>query len=172
VVRHACRMPPHCLSPLPPQGEAEAPALHPFWDGVEALCWSASGPRLWRERVSVGHGRQRVHGVPRSCRHSRAKPPKGGSLTIFREQLADQLATDPAKDKAQAAVEQLVDITRIRNGRLHTDASNWVESLHRLGVPVSDSPTEQWERIRAVAVGGALLDNPVARATHPVVTSC
>ena len=73
-------------------------------------------------------------------------------MTIFREQLADQLATDPAKDKAQAAVEQLVEITRIRNGRLHTDASNWVESLHRLGVPVSDSPTEQWERIRAVAV--------------------
>lgn len=80
------------------------------------------------------------------------KPPKGGSLTIFREQLAGHLATDPAKDKAQAAVEQLVDITRIRNGRLHTDASNWVESLRRLGVPVSDSPTDQWERIRAVAV--------------------
>ena len=41
------------------------------------------------------------------------------------------------------------DINRIRNGRLHTDAA---ESLYRLGAPTNESPAQQWQRIRAVAV--------------------
>jgi hypothetical protein len=78
--------------------------------------------------------------------------PAGGSLTAFGKQVVELLETDPAKDQAGAAVGRLVDITRIRNGRLHTHASNWAESLHRLGVPASDAPTQQWEHIRSVTV--------------------
>jgi hypothetical protein len=78
--------------------------------------------------------------------------PAGGSLNAFRNELVGHLTSSPAQDQARAAVGQLVDITRIRNGRLHTDASNWAESLHRLGVPASESPGEQWERIRALTV--------------------
>lgn len=63
-----------------------------------------------------------------------------------------RLPAGPAQEQARAAVGQLVDINRIRNGRLHTDATNWAESLRRLGVPSSEPPAQQWERIRAVTV--------------------
>jgi hypothetical protein len=49
-------------------------------------------------------------------------------------------------------VGQLIDINRIRNGRLHTDATNWAQALQRLGIPSSEPPARQWERIRAAAV--------------------
>ena len=80
------------------------------------------------------------------------KPPKGGSLNMFREQLAGQLVATPAQDQAQAALARLVDINRIRNGRLHTDAANWAESLQRLGIPSSGFPGQQWDRVRAATV--------------------
>jgi hypothetical protein len=80
------------------------------------------------------------------------RSPREGSLTVFRNQVVDCLASDSAKDQARAAVGQLIDINRIRNGRLHTDTSNWARSLHQLGVPASESPAEQWERIRAITV--------------------
>jgi hypothetical protein len=79
--------------------------------------------------------------------------PAGGSLNAFREQLVHRLPAGLAQDQARTAVAQLADINRIRNGRLHTDAANWAESLYRLGVPTNDSPAQQWQRIRAVAVG-------------------
>ena len=78
--------------------------------------------------------------------------PAGGTLNAFRDQLMNRLTSDPARDQARATVGQLVYVNRIRNGRLHTDAFNWTESLHQLGVPASDSPAEQWERIRAITV--------------------
>jgi hypothetical protein len=78
--------------------------------------------------------------------------PAGGTLNVFREQIVNRLTSDPAKEGARAAIGQLTYINRIRNGRLHTDASNWAESLHRLGVPANESPGEQWERIRAITV--------------------
>lgn len=80
------------------------------------------------------------------------KPPKGGSLNAFRDDLVGRLQSSATQEQARAAVEQLVDINRIRNGRLHTDATNRAESLRRLGVPASDSPTQQWDRIRTVTV--------------------
>jgi hypothetical protein len=80
------------------------------------------------------------------------KAPKGGSLNMFREQLVSQLAATPAQDQAQAAVGRLTDINRIRNGRLHTDATNWAESLQRLGVSSSELPGQQWDRVRAATV--------------------
>jgi hypothetical protein len=46
----------------------------------------------------------------------------------------------------------LGDINRIRNGRLHTDATDWAESLRHLGAPPGELPGQQWDRIRAVAV--------------------
>lgn len=79
-------------------------------------------------------------------------PPKGGSLSAFRDQVVSRLPSGPAQDQARAAVGQFIDVNRIRNGRLHTDATNWAESLHRLGVPASEPPGQQWERIRAVTV--------------------
>jgi hypothetical protein len=81
------------------------------------------------------------------------KPIKGGSLKMFGDQLVRRLSDDATQQQARTAVEQLVDINRIRNGRLHTDATNWAESLHRLGVPSSESPAQQWERIRSITVG-------------------
>jgi hypothetical protein len=78
-------------------------------------------------------------------------PPRG-SLTAFREALTDRLSSEAAQEQAQAAVERLVHINRIRNGRLHTDATNWAESLQRLGVPSSEVPGQQWVRIRSVTV--------------------
>jgi len=80
------------------------------------------------------------------------KAPKGGSLKAFGEQLASQLVTTSAQTQAQAAIGRLTDINRIRNGRLHTDATNWAEALQRLGVPSSELPGQQWDRIRAAAV--------------------
>lgn len=79
--------------------------------------------------------------------------PTGGSLNAFRERLVNRLPAGPAQDQARAAVAQLADINRIRNGRLHTDATNWAQSLYRLGVPTNESPAQQWQRIRTVAVG-------------------
>ena len=79
------------------------------------------------------------------------KSVKGGSLNTFGDELVGRLPDDAAQ--AHTAVEQLSDINRIRNGRLHTDATNWAESLHRLGVPSSESPAQQWERIRSITVG-------------------
>ena len=58
-------------------------------------------------------------------------------------------------ERAQAEVDRLGDINRIRNGRLHTDATNWAESLQRLGIPSSESPGRQWDRVRAAAVDAA-----------------
>ena len=78
--------------------------------------------------------------------------PNGGSLSAFRDQVVSRLPSGPAQEQARAAVGQLIDINRIRNGRMHTDATNWAESLHRLGVPSSELPGQQWERIRAVTV--------------------
>jgi hypothetical protein len=80
------------------------------------------------------------------------KPPKSGSLNAFRDDLVGRLPSSAAQEQARTVVGQLVDINRVRNGRLHTDATNWAESLHQLGVPSSESPAQQWERIRAVTV--------------------
>jgi hypothetical protein len=80
------------------------------------------------------------------------KSPQGGSLNAFRDQVVSLLPAGPAQDLARAAVCQFIDINRIRNGRLHTDTTNWAESLHRLGVPASESPGQQWDRIRALTV--------------------
>jgi hypothetical protein len=63
------------------------------------------------------------------------KAPKPGSLTAFCEELISRLPSAPDQDRARAAVGRLMDINRIRNGRLHTDATNWTESLRRLSVP-------------------------------------
>jgi hypothetical protein len=57
------------------------------------------------------------------------RPPREGSLSSFREQLVGNLLSGTAQEQVRAAVGQLIDITRIRNGRLHTDATNWAESL-------------------------------------------
>jgi hypothetical protein len=96
-------------------------------------------------------------------------PPQGGSLNAFRDQLASRLPAGPARDQARTAAGQLSDINRIRNGRLHTDATNWAESLVRLGVPTSEPPAQQWDRIRAIAVGSlSVHDHRAAAATHPV----
>lgn len=80
------------------------------------------------------------------------RSPREGSLTVFRNLVAARLTSEPAKDQARAAVGRLIDINRIRNGRVHTDASNWAEALHRLEVPANESPAEQWERIRSITV--------------------
>jgi len=80
------------------------------------------------------------------------KAQAGGSLNAFRDQLVSRLPSAATQEQARAAVGQLTDINRIRNGRLHTDATNWAESLQRIGVPPSESPSQQWDRIRAVAV--------------------
>jgi len=80
------------------------------------------------------------------------KAPKGGSLNAFREGLVGRLSSVPEQDKARSAIEQLRDINTIRNGRLHTDATNWSESLRRLGVPPGELPGQQWDRIRAATV--------------------
>jgi hypothetical protein len=80
------------------------------------------------------------------------KASKGGSLKIFGEQVVSQLAATPTQEQAQVAIGRLVDINRIRNGRLHTDATNWVEALQHLGVPSSELPSQQWDRIRAATV--------------------
>jgi hypothetical protein len=80
------------------------------------------------------------------------KQQPGGSLNAFRDQVVNRLPSGSAQDQARAAVGQFIDINRIRNGRLHTDATNWAEALQRLGVPSSESPTQQWERIRSAAV--------------------
>ena len=80
------------------------------------------------------------------------KQPAGGSLNAFRTQVLNRLPPGPGQDQARAAVGQLIDINRIRNGRLHTDATNWAQALQRLGIPSSEPPGQQWDRIRAVAV--------------------
>lgn len=80
------------------------------------------------------------------------RAPRGGSLKVFAEQLVSQLTATSVQDQAQAAIQRLLDINRIRNGRLHTDTTNWAESLQRLGVPSSELPSQQWDRIRAAAV--------------------
>lgn len=80
------------------------------------------------------------------------KAPKPGSLTAFCEELISHLPSAPDQDRARAAVGRLTDINRIRNGRLHTDATNWAESRWRLGVPPSDLPAQQWDRIRSATV--------------------
>ena len=79
------------------------------------------------------------------------KQPAGGSLNAFRDQVLNRLPPGPGQDQARAAVGQLIDINRIRNGRLHTDATNWAQALQRLGIPSSEPPGQQWDRIRAVA---------------------
>lgn len=80
------------------------------------------------------------------------KAPKPGSLTAFCEELVSRLPSAPDQDRARAAVGRLTDINRIRNGRLHTDATNWTESLRHLSVPPGDFPARQWDRIRSAAV--------------------
>jgi hypothetical protein len=80
------------------------------------------------------------------------KQQPGGSLNEFRGQVVNYLPSGSAQNHARAAVGQLIDINRIRNGRLDTDATNWAEALHRLGIPSSESPTRQWDRIRAITV--------------------
>ena len=86
-------------------------------------------------------------------RNPDGKPVKGGSLNAFGDDLVARLQYDAAQQQARTVVEQLSDINRIRNGRLHTDATNWAESLHRLGVSSNESPAQQWERIRSITVG-------------------
>lgn len=39
-----------------------------------------------------------------------------------------------------------------RNGRLHTDATNWAQALQRLGIPSAEPRGQQWDRISAVTV--------------------
>jgi hypothetical protein len=80
------------------------------------------------------------------------RPPAGGSLTAFREELVSRLPSAAEHEKAREAIGQLMDVNRIRNGRLHADASNWAESLRRLGVPASELPSQQWDRIRGITV--------------------
>jgi hypothetical protein len=95
------------------------------------------------------------------------KAPKGGSLNVFGEQLLGQLAATQAQEQARAAMARLVDITRIRNGRLHTDATNWAESLQRLGVPPGELPVQQWDRIRAAAVEAVYV---IIELLQPLIT--
>jgi hypothetical protein len=85
-------------------------------------------------------------------RTSDGKAPKGGSLNVFREELVTILPSVPEQAQAEAAVSRLGDINRIRNGRLHTDATNWAESLQRIGIASSELPGQQWDRVRTAAV--------------------
>jgi len=80
------------------------------------------------------------------------KAPKPGSLTAFCEELVSRLPSTPDQERARGTVARLTDINRIRNGRLHTDATNWAESLRRLSVPPGDLPARQWDRIRSATV--------------------
>lgn len=80
------------------------------------------------------------------------RPPADGSLAAFREELVRRLPSAAEHEKAREAIGRLMDVNRIRNGRLHTDASNWAESLRRLGVPTSEPPSQQWDRIRGITV--------------------
>ena len=80
------------------------------------------------------------------------RQPSGGSLNAFRDQVLTCLPSGPGQDQARAAVGQLTDNNRIRNGRLHTDATNWAQAMQRLGIPSAEPPGRQWDRIRAVAV--------------------
>ncbi len=80
------------------------------------------------------------------------RQPSGGSLNAFRDQVLNRLLSGPGQDQARTAVGQHIDINRIRNGRLHTDATNWAQALQRLGVPSAEPPGQQLDRIRAVAV--------------------
>jgi hypothetical protein len=60
---------------------------------------------------------------------------------------------DPAaQQRAGDAIDRLLDINELRNGRLHTDATTWVERLARLGIQPSESPEQQWERVRSASV--------------------
>jgi hypothetical protein len=54
-------------------------------------------------------------------------------------------------------IAQLADINRIRNGCLHTDATNWAESLYRLGAQANESSAQQRQRSRTVAVGAVYM---------------
>ncbi len=81
------------------------------------------------------------------------KSPQSRSLCAFRDQVVSLLPSGPRQGQARAAVGQFIDIHRIRNGRLHTDATNWAVSLHRLGAPASEPPGQQWDRISALTVG-------------------
>ena len=45
--------------------------------------------------------------------------------------------------------------SRVSRSEPDRESSCLAESLHRLGVPASESPTQQWERIRAVTVEAA-----------------
>lgn len=83
------------------------------------------------------------------------RQPSSGSLNAFGDQVLNRLPSGPGQDQARAAVGQLTDINRIRNGRLHTDATNWAQALQRLGIPSAEPPGRQWDRIRAVAVEAA-----------------
>ena len=80
------------------------------------------------------------------------KQPSVGSLNAFRDQVLDRLPSGPGQDQARAAVGQLIDINRIRNGHLHTDATNWAQALQRLGIPSAEPPGQQWDRIRAAGI--------------------
>lgn len=80
------------------------------------------------------------------------RPPSDGSLNAFRGQVLHHLRPGPGQDAAHAAVGQLIDINRIRNGRLHTDATNWGQALQRLGIPSAEPPGQQWDRVRAITV--------------------
>ena len=68
------------------------------------------------------------------------RQPPDGSLNAFRDQVRNRLPPGPGQDQARAAIGQLIDINRIRNGRLHTDATNWAQALQRLGIPSASHP--------------------------------
>ena len=77
---------------------------------------------------------------------------KSKTLTLFREELMRCLTDDGARERARDAVGRLLDINEIRNGRLHTDATTWAACLGRAGHHASNTPDQQWERVRAAAV--------------------
>jgi len=80
------------------------------------------------------------------------KAPEDGALAAFCQQLDSRLGPLPDQDRARAAVKRLININRIRNGRLHTDGTNRAESLRRLGVSPGELPDRQWDRIRSAAI--------------------
>ena len=75
-----------------------------------------------------------------------------GTLVLFRQELVAQLADPNAQQRSWDAVQRLLDINEIRNGRLHTDATKWAACLNGLGVAPGDLPAQQWDRIRTATV--------------------
>lgn len=96
------------------------------------------------------------------------RSPSDGSLNAFRGQVLNYLPSGPGQDTAHAAVGQLIDISRIRNGHLHTDATNWAQALQRLGIPSAEPPLQAMGPRPRRHRRGRLHAHRTAPAAHPV----